>query len=181
MCNALPGWLCDYNIWLVVGKRVMNKSQLWDLLSEICGGEGVTLFEIEPSGIPTAGVLKVFIHLAGEKGVQHTHCAAVSTRILNHARVEDLLPGSMTLEVSSPGINRKLTRTEHFEGAVGERVKVSYLSSADQKKTTIIGRLAAFDGSQVEITPELKSTEIPQTLTVPLQSVKEARVDFLFD
>lgn len=160
----------------------MNKNTLWDLLSEMCDAEGVALFDIEVPGIPTGGVLRVYIHVPGDSGVQHTHCAAVSTKILNHAKVEEILPGSTTLEVSSPGINRKLTRAEHFEGAVGERVKLSYRSPADQKKTTVTGTLSAFDGSQVHITPEATlKKDAAEIIAVPLQSVQEARIDFLFE
>lgn len=157
----------------------MQKSELWDLLSGLCESEGVSLFDIEMPGASGAGVLRVYI--TAKDGVQHSHCTAVSRLILDHGQVEEILPGAVTLEVSSPGINRKLTRAEHFEGAVGERVRVSYRTPTDQKKTTVTGILDSFDGSVARITPEAKAKSEVTPVTVPFTAVQDARIDFLFE
>lgn len=152
----------------------MNKEELCTLLDEICRAEGVTLFEVEGF---SSGTLRVFIHRR-EGGIQHTHCAGVSHRILNHPRVEEMLPGNTLLEVSSPGINRKLSRPEHYSDAVGERVRVSFRNEQGAK-TTVTGSLEHFDGE----TLRLHSVEGKKNAEhlIPIRAIHEAKVDFLFE
>jgi len=147
----------------------------WQIISELCESEGVELFELEQSG----NILRVYIHQPDGSGIQHTHCAGVSHKILNHAEVEQILPGNTVLEVSSPGVNRKLSRPEHFRGAVGERVKVSFRQE-DGKKTSVTGVLKTVDAGAliIEAAPE-KKKEV-EHFTIPLSAIVESRVDFLF-
>lgn len=152
----------------------MNKQELRETLEEICAAEGVTLFEVEGMSSPT---LRVFIHRR-EGGIQHTQCAGVSHRILNHPRVEEILPGNMLLEVSSPGINRKLTKPEHYSEAVGERIRVSFRNELGQK-TTVTGNLEQFDG-EVLMLHCVEGKKISDH-AISLQNVQEAKVDFLFE
>jgi ribosome maturation factor RimP len=152
----------------------------WQIISQMCKSEGIELFELEQSG----NILRVYIHQPDGSGIQHAHCAGVSNKILNHVEVEKILPGSMLLEVSSPGVNRKLTRTEHFVGAIGERVKVSFRQE-DGKKVSVIGILKAANDSLLTIdsrSDKKKSdkSEAEQQIMIPLSAVVESRVDFLF-
>jgi ribosome maturation factor RimP len=160
----------------------MNFEQKWNLLSQICSQEGVALFDIEGTN---GGVLRVYITLpektdAQNNSVQHSHCSAVSNRILNHRQVEELLPGNTILEVSSPGVNRKLTRPEHFGSAIGERVKIAY-KDEQGKKTSVIGKLSDVTEDKLVVASEPKSKE---KTAVPVQilrsQVVEAKVDFKF-
>lgn len=156
----------------------MHKQELWTILDELCSKEGVALFDIEVPQLRTTGILRVYISRSkGDGGIQHEHCAGVSHSILNHPQVEEILPGNVTLEVSSPGINRKLSRSEHFSDAVGERVRVSFRTE-EGKKTTITGDLKKFDGEVLHVLTDegKKSTDC----SIPISSVQEARVDFLF-
>ena len=159
----------------------MNFEQKWNLLSQICASEGVELFDIEGTN---GGVLRVYITLSsnasGNGSVQHSHCSAVSNKILNHAEVEQLLPGNTILEVSSPGVNRKLTRPEHFRPAIGERVKIAF-KDEQGKKTSVIGQLSDVTEDKVVVVSEPKPKE---KMTVPVHILRsqivEAKVDFKF-
>ena len=58
-------------------------------------------------------------------GVTHEDCAAFATDFGTLLDVEDVVPGAeYTLEVSSPGLERKLSRPEEFERFAGSLVKV---------------------------------------------------------
>lgn len=162
--------------------KLMQRAELWKILSELIEREDLTLFDIDlPSS--GSGVLRVYIH--SPEGIQHSHCAEVSQRILNHPRVEEMMPGRTTLEVSSPGVNRKLTRSEHFSSALGERVRVTYRLSSDAaavgaNKNTITGLLQSFDGEVLSIEAEGKKDEPVKNISVPLRNVEAARIDFSF-
>jgi ribosome maturation factor RimP len=90
----------------------------------VTASSGLELVEVEFRGGGKARMLRVFIDKPG--GVTHADCEAVSRELGSILDVEDAVPGgSYTLEVSSPGLDRKLTRPEHFERSVGSLVKLT--------------------------------------------------------
>ncbi len=65
------------------------------------------------------------LHVEQFSGITHEDCAAFSREFSVLLDVEDLVPGAeYTLEASSPGLDRKLTRPEDFERFAGSLVKV---------------------------------------------------------
>ena len=69
------------------------------------------------------GIVRVFIDRHPE-GIDLEDCEAVSRQVSSVLDVEDPIPGHYTLEVSSPGLDRKLTKPDHFQRFMGEEVKV---------------------------------------------------------
>ena len=154
-----------------------SKKALWDLIAPLALEEGLEIFDID---LPAKqrGVLRVSICKQGDlsSGVGIDDCARVSRKITALDRIKAVLPEDVSLEVSSPGINRRLRRPEHFSGAVGEHVKVKILSS-ENKKTTLVGTLTEFDGNNIE----LKLDDSEENQLIPFRDVIEARIDFIFD
>ena len=76
-------------------------------------------------------MLRVFLDKPGAAsgdplaGVTHGDCAEFSREFGTILDVEDAMPGSYTLEVSSPGLDRKLTKAAEFERFVGSRMKLT--------------------------------------------------------
>lgn len=68
------------------------------------------------------GRLKLFIDTEG--GVTIDHCEEVSRALSDFLDMHDPIPHAYTLEVSSPGLERPLTKKEHFQRFQGEKVKV---------------------------------------------------------
>ena len=66
--------------------------------------------------------LQIFIDAVG--GITLNDCEAVSRRLSPLLDVEDAVQGEYSLEVSSPGIDRPLVKPEHFQEALGARVKI---------------------------------------------------------
>ena len=109
-------------------------------------------------------------------GISFEDCVRVSKRILDLDEQSELIPGNCTLEVSSPGINRKLRLPEHFKGAVGERVKVKFKDSDSGATVVVNGYLREASGDSVQVEAESDK----ESFQIPLANVKEARVDFKF-
>lgn len=152
---------------------MLRKNEVWKYVEPLVHAEGVELFDVEaPAG--ASGVLRIFIAKGGD-GVTHAECSAVSSRILDSENVDEIMPGNVTLEVSSPGINRKLSRPEHFQGAVGERIRITYSDRPDKKRSTIYGKLLSFDGHELSLEDEKRDVRV-----IPFVDVHEARVDFVF-
>lgn len=85
---------------------------------------GLELVEAEFRGGGKARMLRLFIDKPG--GVTHEDCANVSREVGTILDVEDAVPGgSYTLEVSSPGLDRKLLRAADYERFAGRRVRLT--------------------------------------------------------
>ncbi len=141
---------------------------LLEFLEDKCSKLGLSLFDIEDAG----SVLRVFINKPTGQ-VTIDDCAALSNQITNDPKVDEILPGDKLLEVSSPGINRKLSRIDHFKGAVNERVRIKYASPA---VAVVRGTVTGVDDDTVILSEEEKG----ETLKIPLSGIKEARIDFKF-
>jgi ribosome maturation factor RimP len=110
---------------------VVNKEGLLALLNGPIEGLGYELVDLDYS-IGGKGVLRVYIDLPG--GINITDCGRVSRALSAFLDVEDPIPGSYTLEVSSPGVNRRLRTAEHFRRFMGHEVKVELKVPRDGRR-----------------------------------------------
>lgn len=108
-------------------------------------------------------------------GVSLDQCARVARRLLDIDEQKPFVPDGCELEVSSPGINRRLRRPEHFATAVGERVKVKFRNEKGGTQV-VTGIVTSFEGDILHVAGEGASGEV----SMPLANIKEARVDFRF-
>ncbi|RAZ51880.1 ribosome maturation factor RimP [Campylobacter hyointestinalis] len=92
---------------------------------------GVNLYDTEIANDNGKTIFRVYITKNG--GVNLDDCEAVS-RLLSP--IYDVMPpvsGDWVLEVSSPGIERKLSKIEHFKASIGELVKISLNDKSELK------------------------------------------------
>jgi ribosome maturation factor RimP len=94
------------------------------IAERVAASLGLELFDIELRGSGKSRMLRIFIDKPA--GVTHEDCATVSREVSTILDVEDAVPGgSYVLEVSSPGLDRKLFRPADFERFQGSRVKLT--------------------------------------------------------
>jgi ribosome maturation factor RimP len=104
------------------------------------------------------------------EGVGHRDCEAVSNQLSVILDVEELVPGpSYVLEVSSPGLDRKLTKPAEFERFAGRRARISTLAPVEGQ-TFFDGRLAGFADGQVAI--EIGGKRI----ALPFEAIRKAQL-----
>jgi ribosome maturation factor RimP len=101
------------------------------IAERVAGSSGLEVVEVEVCGGGKHRTLRVFIDrpgtvsAGGPDGVTHEDCANFSREFGTIVEVEDAFPGgAYVLEVSSPGLDRKLTKASDFERFKGQRVKV---------------------------------------------------------
>ena len=95
--------------------------------------------------------LRVYIDRAdGSKAVSVDDCTLVSRRLDDALEMNQTVPHRFVLEVSSPGIERRLRTAEHFEKVVGERVFVQTHEKLEGRRR-VEGRLSGADGTTVTI------------------------------
>lgn len=88
--------------------------------------------------------------LRAEDGVTLGDCELVSGQVSAFLDVEDPLPGSYTLEVSSPGLDRRLRTRSHFERFVGSEIKVE-LKRAAEGQRRFRGTLKGVEGDEITV------------------------------
>jgi ribosome maturation factor RimP len=103
--------------------------------------------------------LRVFIDKP--EGVSHRDCQAVSEQLGVLLDLEDMVPGSRyVLEVSSPGLDRKLTKPSEFERFAGRLARISTTEPVANAKF-FEGRLAGFADGRVKIDVRGQIIEVP--------------------
>jgi ribosome maturation factor RimP len=101
-----------------------------EIAERVAASSGLEVVEVEFRGSGNARMLRVFLDKPGAAGgdplagVTHGDCATFSREFGTILDVEDAIQSSYTLEVSSPGLDRKLTKASEFERFVGSRVKL---------------------------------------------------------
>jgi ribosome maturation factor RimP len=128
---------------------------------------GFELVDAELSGGHQHRTLRVYID--SPHGVTVDDCAAVSRQLSSILDVEDPFPGSYTLEVSSPGLDRPLVTPADFHRFQGAIIKVRLLSALDGRRN--------FTGRLVETSAESVVIEADhERFRLPLAGIERARL-----
>jgi ribosome maturation factor RimP len=142
-----------------------------ELAERAATGTPVQIVEVELKGGGKARLLRVYIDKEG--GVTHGDCELISERFGALLDSEDVMPGdSYTLEVSSPGVERKLTKPRDFERVTGRELRV-VLRQPLQGLKVLEGKLVAFADGVLQF--EIASGELFQ---VPLEQISKANLKF---
>jgi ribosome maturation factor RimP len=135
-------------------------------------GTDIEIAEIQLRGAGKARLLRVFIDKPN--GVTHGDCELISERLGKLLDEEDPIPDAgYTLEVSSPGIERKLSKPRDFERVVGQKVRLAVQPPGENRRNLVEGRLAQIaDGTlEVEVAPG-------NLVRIPLDTVQKANLKF---
>jgi ribosome maturation factor RimP len=112
----------------------LDVDRVREIAERVAASSGLEVVEIEFLGGGKARMLRVFLDKASAgpiaehdplAGVTHEDCANFSREFGTILDVEDVMPGSYTLEVSSPGLDRKLIKAADFSRFTGSRLKLS--------------------------------------------------------
>ena len=101
-------------------------------------------------------------------------CEAISHAVSAMLDVEDPISGNYTLEVSSPGMGRPLTRPHDFERWAGLEAKLELQRSVDGRRR-FRGRVDGFEAGEARLQVALEGFEPPQVLGFALADIAEVR------
>jgi ribosome maturation factor RimP len=127
-----------------------------NIADRVARSSGLEVVDVEVSGGGKHRTLRVFIDRPGAApaadrpdGVTHEDCAKFSREFGTIVDVEDAFPGgSYVLEVSSPGLDRKLTKAADFERFRGQRVKLMTREPVDNNRH-FEGKLESFENGKL--------------------------------
>ncbi len=131
-------------------------------------GLGYELADLEVKLNERDGIVRIFIDKIPD-GVGMEDCEAVSRQVSALLDVEDPIPGNYTLEVSSPGLDRRLTKLEHFERFLNEVVRIK-LRFAQDGRRNFRGTLKTANAENIEVEVDGKIFELP------LATIESARL-----
>jgi len=119
------------------------------IVERVAASLGVEVVEIELRGGGKSRMLRIFIDKPA--GVTHEDCASLSREVGTILDVEDAMPGgAYVLEVSSPGLDRKLSRAADFERFRGSRVKLTTKDPVNGNRH-FEGRLENFESGRLTL------------------------------
>jgi ribosome maturation factor RimP len=126
----------------------MKLEKIREAAERVAGAAGLDVLDVEWK-VGRQRFLRIILDKPG--GVNHGDCERVSHELGVLLDVEELIPGpGYVLEVSSPGLDRKLTQPAEFERFTGRRAKIS-LSQSIEDRTFFEGRLAGFAEGRVHL------------------------------
>ena len=118
------------------------------LAQPLAEAAGCSLWDVEY--VKEAGTWYLRIYIDKETGVSIDDCEAVSRPLSDALDEADPIACSYCLEVSSPGVERELSRPEHFEQFLGWPVKVRTIRPVDGVRE-FVGLLERWDGETASL------------------------------
>lgn len=152
-------------------------SQVTAIALPLLDSLGIELVDIEFRKEGHGMILRLFIDKPG--GIMLDDCAAVSRELSELLDVEEVISVEYNLEVSSPGLNRPLTKPADYLRYAGKLVKVrTYEMVADDsgnRRKTFLGQLEGLQDGILHI----RLKEGP-TAAIPFDKVAKANLEFEF-
>jgi ribosome maturation factor RimP len=146
-------------------------SKIEEIAQRVTESEGIELVEVEVKG--NDGSRLVRISIDKPEGVTHADCELVSQQVGTILDVEDVIPGGhYTLEVSSPGVERKLLKPGDFERFQGKKAKV-WLREPVEGKRYWEGTLSGMTAGNVSL-----EVQPGKTIGFAFDQVEKANLKF---
>lgn len=146
--------------------------RLWGLIEPYVAAEGIELDDLEVAGGGKVSILRVILDAPDPIDVDRI--ARISRGVSRLLDEDDPFPGAYTLEVSSPGLERKLRRPAHYAKSVGKEAKVKTRQEIDGER---IHRGVILRSSDLDVTI---ATDVGER-TIPFDAVTSAQTVFVWD
>lgn len=144
----------------------MDLEPIREAAERVARSLGLEIFDVEWK-VGKQRLLRVYIDrlpdaaTPGASGVTHKDCERVSEQLSAILDVEDLVPGpAYVLEVSSPGLDRKLIKPADYERFAGRLAKI-WVDEPVGKQTYLEGRLAGYADGVVKLTVRDREVAVP--------------------
>jgi len=159
--------------------------QVREVAERVAASSGLEIVEVELRGGGKARMLRIVIDKPA--GVTHEDCAILSRDVGTILDVEDAIAGnSYVLEVSSPGLDRKLFRAADYERFTGSRIKLTTRNPVNGNRH-FEGRLENFKDGRLTLdlrkpsksnkkSLQQKVVGAPETLELDLANIEKANL-----
>lgn len=126
-------------------------ARVWQVAEPLVADEGLEIVDIEHRRESRGWVLRLFVDREG--GVGLDDLTRVSRQLGDLLDAHDVVPGAYTLEMSSPGINRRLRRPDHFSRYIGEKIRVKVTTPQDGRRV-FVGTLESVEEGGIRVSDQ---------------------------
>ncbi len=145
-----------------------------EIVERVAASSCLEVVEVDLRGGGKSRTLRIFIDKPS--GISHEDCAGLSREVSVILDAEDVIPGgSYLLEVSSPGLDRKLLKPADYQRFVGSLVKIKTRQPLDGTRL-FQGRLQGLREGRVALEVTTKKTQPASALEIDLANVAEANL-----
>jgi ribosome maturation factor RimP len=155
--------------------RQTTTAQVEEIAARVAQSEGIEIVEVELKGTGRNQLLRISIDKPG--GVTHGDCETITRLVGEVLDQKALFEYHYTLEVSSPGVERKLKKQQDFTRFQGEKAKVVYRLEEGKNKH-VEGTLAGMTVADNEASAVLLDLGEGQRLEIPFDSIERANLKF---
>lgn len=142
--------------------------KITELLAPLIEEMGYEYVGMEYLRQPGSDTLRIYID-EPDRGVQLEDCEKVSHEVSAILDVEDPISGQYMLEISSPGLDRPLFTTDHYNRFAGEMADIRLIAPVDGRRKF---KCKIVQADEQNITVEQDG----ETVELPLQNVVKARL-----
>lgn len=135
-------------------------------VAEDCG------YELIDINLRFGGRATIRVVIDKEGGITLDDCETFSRRVGALLDVEDPMAGSYTLEASSPGLDRPLSRLKDFERSVGKLARIITLEKVNNRNF-FLGRIEKVKDNLIR----LSLTEGREVIDIPYSAISKARLE----
>ena len=149
-----------------------RKDAIYELLKPQVTTLGYELYDVDFEKAGKKRILTVYIDR--KEGISLEDCEKVSREISAFLDAADPIAETYTLQVSSPGLERKLTRLKHYRAVVGEMIDLKLFEAIDGQKQ-LCAVLRFVDNEKIVV-----QEGDAEPLTIPFKSIAKASLHFEF-
>ena len=151
-------------------ERQQIESRIREISKSAADAKGLEFVHSEVAGTKRNAVVRVFVDKPG--GVTLDDCSELSRDIEGVLDIEDVVPSSYVLEVSSPGLERELYSIGDFQKFTGKAARIKTVEAIDGRKT-FKGSIISVDGENI-----LFDDKTVGQITIPYSNVSKANLVF---
>ena len=146
-------------------------SKIEEIARRVAESEGLEVVEVEVKGGGAHRLVRISIDKP--EGVTHGDCEMVSQQVGTILDVEDVVPGGRyTLEVSSPGIERKLLKPQDYQRFQGKKAKITLREPVEGRRNWE-GTLAGLEDGMIRL-----DLDRGDPVRFPFEKVEKANLKF---
>lgn len=148
-----------------------TETAVWQLAEPIAAESGFYIYDIEY--IKEGGLWFLRVYIDKDGGITMDECEAFSRTLSDTLDEADPISGNYYLEVSSPGIERRLKTEVHFRRYIGSVIDISLYKAVNGSKL-ITGILKKYENNEIAVEAD------GEDILLPLSSVSKANLHFDF-
>lgn len=144
----------------------------YDIAEPIAKENGCFIYDVE--FVKEGGLYFLRIYADRDGGIDLDACEAISRAVSEKLDEKNPISQNYYLEVSSPGVERKLKTAEHFNRYIGEKIDIGLYKAINGSKN-LCGILNGYDGENIKV-----STAGGEELSIPQKQTTQVRLHFDF-